>query len=61
MLYKFTEAKSNDCIAINMDHIVAVFTATEGDLQGKTILNLINGMVAVEESLVSVLGTLAAV
>lgn len=61
MFVKFTETKTKDCIAINTDQIVAVFTATEGDLEGKTIINLMNGMVAVEESLVSVLGTLAAV
>ena len=61
MIVKFTESKSNQVIGINSDHIVAVFQATEGDFQGKTVLNLINGAVAIEESLVSVLGQLAAV
>lgn len=61
MIFKFTESKSNQVIGINTDHIVAVFEATEGDFKGKTVLNLINGAVAVEENLVTVLGQLAAV
>jgi|APCry1669189534_1035231.scaffolds.fasta_scaffold47342_2 hypothetical protein len=61
MFLKFIEVKTKDTIAVNSDHVVAAFVATEGDLQGKTIINLINGMVAVEESLVTVLGQLAAV
>ena len=61
MFLKFTETKTKDTIAVNSDHIVATFVATEGDLKDKTILNLVNGMVAVEESLVTVLGQLAAV
>ena len=61
MIIKFTESKTNQVIGINTQHIVAVFEASEGDFKGKTVLNLPNGMVAVEESLVNVLGQLAAV
>jgi hypothetical protein len=61
MFLKFTESKSNQVIGINSEHIVAVFEATEGDFKGKTVLNLLNGSVAVEESLVTVFGQLAAV
>jgi hypothetical protein len=61
MILKFTESKSNQVIGINTEHIVAVFEATEGDFKGKTVLNLLNGSVAVEESLVTVFGQLAAV
>jgi hypothetical protein len=61
MIIKFTESKSNQVIGINSEHIVAVFEATEGDFKGKTVLNLINGAVAIEENLVTVLGQLAAV
>lgn len=61
MIVKFTESKSNQVIGINPEMIVAVFEATEGEFEGKTILNLINGAVAVEDSLVNVLGQLAAV
>jgi hypothetical protein len=61
MFLKFTETKSQDTIVVNTDNIVAVFTATESDLKGKTVINLTNGMVAVEESFVSVIGQLAAI
>jgi hypothetical protein len=61
MILKFTESKSNQVIGINPEHIVAVFEATEGDFKGKTVLNLLNGSVAIEESLVTVFGQLAAV
>lgn len=61
MFLKFTETKSNTVIALNVDNIVAVFEAAEGDLQGKTVINLVNGAVVVEESLIAVLGQLAAV
>ena len=61
MFLKFTESKSNQVIGINSEHIVAAFEATEGDFKGKTVLNLLNGSVAIEESLVTVFGQLAAV
>ena len=61
MFLKFTESKSKEVIVINSDNIVAVFVATESDLKGKTVLNLINGMVAVEEDILTVIGQLAAV
>jgi len=61
MFLKFTEAKSKEVIAVNTVNIVAVFVATESDLKGKTVLNLTNGMVAVEEDILTVLGQLAAV
>jgi hypothetical protein len=61
MILKFTESKSNQVIGINSEHIVAIFEATEGDFKGKTVLNLLNGSVAIEESLVTVFGQLAAV
>ena len=60
MILKFTESKSNQVIGINSEHIVAIFEATEGDFKGKTVLNLLNGSVAIEESLVTVFGQLAA-
>ena len=61
MLYKFTETKSQTVIAINPDHVVAVFqTIEEGEFNGKTILNLVNGAVAVNEDLLTVMGILEA-
>lgn len=61
MIIKFTESKSNAVIGINSKYVVAVFEATEGDYKGKTVLNLVNGAVAIEEDLLTVLGQLAAV
>lgn len=61
MIIKFTESKSNQTFGVNSDHIVAVFQATEGEFLGKTVINLVNGVVVVEEDLVTVLGQLAAV
>lgn len=61
MFLKFTESKTKEVILINTDNIVAVFVATESDLKGLTVLNLLNGMVAVEEDIVTVMGQLAAV
>lgn len=61
MFLKFTETKSKDTVVVNTDNIVAVFVATESDLKGKTVINLINGMLAVEEDLLTVMGQLAAV
>ena len=58
---KFTESKSKECIVVNTDNIVAVFVATESDLKGTTVINLINGMVAVEEDFLTVAGQLSAV
>jgi hypothetical protein len=61
MLYKFTETKSQSVIAINPRHIVAVFENMEpGDFRGKTILNLVNGAVAIDEDLLTVMGILEA-
>lgn len=60
MLY-FTEAISNTSIAINPKHVVAVFTATEGDQKGKTVVSITNGNVVVTESLLDVVGRLNAV
>ena len=61
MFLKFTETKSNTVILLNVDNIVAVFEAAEGDLQGKTVINVVNGAVVVEESLITVMGQFAAV
>lgn len=43
---KVTEAK----VAINPEHVVAVFTASDGELQGTTIISLVNGTIPVAES-----------
>lgn len=45
----FTDKVNNAKVAINPDHVVAVFTAAEGELQGTTIISLINGTIPVSE------------
>ena len=45
-----TDSKTEQKIAINPEYIIAVFTATEGEMEGKTFVSLINGNVVVEES-----------
>ena len=57
----FTEAISKSSIAINPKHVVAVFTATEGEQKGKTILSIVNGNIAVEENYLETVGRLNAV
>jgi hypothetical protein len=49
------------CIKAHQRHIVAVFENMEpGDFRGKTILNLVNGAVAIDEDLLTVMGILEA-
>jgi hypothetical protein len=55
-----TEAASGNKIAINPTYIVAVFTITDGEQQGKTAINLTNGNVVVNESDYDVVGMMVA-
>lgn len=50
-----TDVKTQAKIAINPDHVVAVFTATEGEVEGKTVIGLVNGNVVVEEKDIDVI------
>ena len=52
----FTEVKSGDRIAINPQYVVAVFTAKEGEFDGKTVISLISGQTVVEEDSVLIVG-----
>lgn len=61
MMLLFTDAQSNTTIAVNPDHIVAVFTAADGEHVGKTVVSVINGNLLVNESQVEVVGQLQAV
>lgn len=45
-------------IAINKDHIIAVFNIPEGEFEGKTAINVINGQIIVQESDIDVVGML---
>lgn len=46
----FTDKVNNTKVAINPAQVVAIFTAAEGDLQGTTIISLINGTIPVAET-----------
>ena len=50
MLLTFTEVVSNTPVAVAPDHVVAVFTAKEGEYAGKTVIGVINGSIVVTES-----------
>lgn len=56
----FTEAISGESIAVNPKQVVAVFTATEGDQKGKTVISIINGNIAVQEDYLETVGRLTA-
>ena len=46
----FTDKVTESKVAINPEQVVAVFTAAEGELQGTTIISLVNGTIPVAES-----------
>ena len=57
MLLYFTDAINNKSVAVNPDHIYAVFVGPEGtELEGKTIINIPSGTLAVVEDYLSVVG-----
>jgi hypothetical protein len=60
MLIYFTDAVTQDQIAINPTYVTAVFTAQEGDMKGKTVIGLTNGNLVVEQSQIDVVGALQA-
>jgi hypothetical protein len=51
-----TDVKTQQKIAINPEYIIAVFVATEGEVEGKTFVSMINGSVIVEEDALDVVG-----
>lgn len=53
-----TDVANNNKIAVNTDHVVAIFPAFEGDHIGKTVIGLINGSIIVDESDVELVGIL---
>jgi len=64
MLVTFTDAKSNNPIAVNPEHVVAVFTVPaipdENDTisadAGKTVIGVLNGNILVNEDYLEVVG-----
>jgi len=56
MLIYFTEANTGKRIAVNPKHVVSVFEATGGDFDGKTAVVFVGGNLAVDESVIEVVG-----
>ena len=46
----FTDGVTGKQVAINPTYVVAVFTATEGEAKGLTIISLVNGTIPVRET-----------
>ena len=53
-----TDALNGAKVAINPEHIVAVFVAQEGEMKDKTIVNLINGQIVAAEDDLTIVGML---
>lgn len=59
MMLLFTDAQTNNAIALNPDHVVVLFTAkNEAGGPDSVVINTIAGNVVVKESYVEVLGQL---
>ena len=66
MLVLFTDAKSKNAIAVNPDHVVAIFTVPStpdetGTISadaGLTVIGVLNGNILVSEEYTEVVGTL---
>lgn len=57
MLLQFTDALTGSSVAVNPEHIIAVFTAPENtEVSGKTVINIPSGTVAVTEDYLAVCG-----
>jgi hypothetical protein len=57
MLIYFTDAQTNNQIAINPTYVVAVFTVKDEDGTEKTVINTTTGNIAVTASQIEVVGT----
>lgn len=59
-MLKFTDATNGNPIAINPDHVVVLFTSLDDTGANRTVLNMLNGNVAVSEDYITVLAALGA-
>lgn len=50
MLKYVTDANTLKKVAINSEHVVAVFEIPDGDQAGKTGINMVNGSIVVQET-----------
>jgi predicted metal-dependent peptidase len=58
MLVYFTDAITEQQIAVNPNYVTAVFVAADGDMKDKTVVGLTNGSVVVKETQIDVVGVL---
>ena len=59
MLVNFVDSVTNESVAVNLANLVCVFTIKEDGVE-KTILNMINGNLAVKENYLEVVGRINA-
>jgi hypothetical protein len=55
MLIHFTDSSTNNSIAVNLNQLVCIFTVEEEGVE-KTILNMLNGNLAIKESYLEAVG-----
>ena len=58
MLVYFTDAITEQQIAINPTYVTAIFVAVDGEMKGKTVIGLTNGSVVVQENQLDAVGTI---
>jgi hypothetical protein len=56
MLLKFTEASTKKTVAINPKSVDSVFTAPQGEYEGKTVVAISSQPILVDESFEEVVG-----
>ena len=57
MLIYFADITTGNSVALNPEHIVAVFEVTEGDHKGKTVISIVTGGTLItDESQFNVVG-----
>jgi uncharacterized hydantoinase/oxoprolinase family protein len=59
MLVNFVDSVTNESVAVNLANLVCVFTVKEEGVE-KTILNMINGNLAVKENYLEAVGRINA-
>lgn len=59
MLVNFVDSVTGESVAVNLANLVCVFTVKEEGVE-KTILNMINGNLAVKENYLEVVGRINA-
>jgi len=56
MLVQFIDAASKKAVAVNPDHVASVFLGKNEEGEEKTVVNLLNGNVVVDDDYLEVVG-----